>query len=483
MASLLAWLPALAVAAANDCDVAVVGGGWAGLYTAYRLAPTTPNLCLFEARHKTGGRTYSVREDQRPAAVTIFESFDRGNDESSLPTRFVGEDDLTIDIGAYRFGRDMHLPGDLIRFDLNLSTRCYQPDCGLDPEFNTTLYKIVDGDAAENAAGYETPLRLMTRDLVARGVRVEYGRELVAVEDGADDRGARLVFADGSAVEAGAVLLNLPRKAITALDAGDSPLFRYDATAARLLATCEPCPHPEGFEVEQLKVYLVYPEPWWRTELGILEGSFAATNSSPPFFGRFHDGPMLRDAAGALVGAGAIETVYTFNEKVPSITYYDAYRAAGDDPLTVSTNATLLAESHAKLLALHAADFASKGVDPATVAPPTSAVMGFWDASNKFLPTPMSSNFKAMLKTCPEETCLGGVDGHAYTMKTSNPTGGKKNLFVANNDYWFTGYQGTPCCWAEQSLKVAEHILKTHFALPKPAWLDEAYYRDQVSAL
>ena len=455
MASLLAWLPALAVAAANDCDVAVVGGGWAGLYTAYRLAPTTPNLCLFEARHKTGGRTYSVRE----------------------------EHNLTIDIGAYRFGRDMHLPGDLIRFDLNLSTRCYQPDCGLDPEFNTTLYKIVDDDAAENAAGYETPLRLITRDLVARGVRVEYGRELVAVEDGADDRGARLVFADGSAVEAGAVLLNLPRKAITALDAGDSPLFRYDATAARLLAACEPCPHPEGFEVEQLKVYLVYPEPWWRTELGILEGSFAATNSSPPFFGRFHDGPMLRDAAGALVGAGAIETVYTFNEKVPSITYYDAYRAAGDDPLTVSTNATLLAESHAKLLALHAADFASKGVDPATVAPPTSAVMGFWDASNKFLPTPMSSNFKAMLKTCPEETCLGGVDGHAYTMKTSNPTGGKKNLFVANNDYWFTGYQGTPCCWAEQSLKVAEHILKTHFALPKPAWLDEAYYRDQVSAL
>ena len=32
------------------------------------------------------------------------------------------------------------------------------------------------------------------------------------------------------------MLLNLPRKAITALDAGDSPLFRYDATAARLRA-------------------------------------------------------------------------------------------------------------------------------------------------------------------------------------------------------------------------------------------------------
>ncbi|KAH8043418.1 flavin containing amine oxidoreductase [Aureococcus anophagefferens] len=330
MASLLAWLPALAVAAANDCDVAVVGGGWAGLYTAYRLAPTTPNLCLFEARHKTGGRTYSVRE----------------------------EHNLTIDIGAYRFGRDMHLPGDLIRFDLNLSTRCYQPDRGLD-RVQHDAYKIVDGDAAENAAGYETPLRLITRDLVARGVRVEYGREL-----------------------AGAALLNLPRKAITALDAGDSPLFRYDATAAGL-APASPA-RTQGFEVEQLKVYLVYPEPWWRTELGILEGSFAATNSSPPFFGRFHDGPMLRTPLARFV---------------PSITYYDAYRAAGDDPLTVSTNATLLAESHA------AARFTPISRAPTgESSPPTPAVMGFWDASNKFLPTPMSSNFRAMLKTPPGST-------------------------------------------------------------------------------
>ncbi|KAH8053890.1 flavin containing amine oxidoreductase [Aureococcus anophagefferens] len=196
MASLLAWLPALAVAAANDCDVAVVGGGWAGLYTAYRLAPTTPNLCLFEARHKTGGRTYSVRE----------------------------EHNLTIDIGAYRFGRDMHLPGDLIRFDLNLSTRCYQPDCGLDPEFNTT------------------PTRSRAR--------------------------------------------------------------RRPASAA--------------------------------------------------------------------------------------------------------STATRIDEAE--------------------------------------------------------------------------PDGRKKNPSSRTN-YWFTGYQGTPCCWAEQSLKVAEHILKTHFALPKPAWLDGAYYRHRASAL
>ena len=66
-----------AVAALGPCDVAVVGGGWAGVYSAYRLAPTFEGtVCLFEAREKTGGRTYSVHE----------------------------EDGLTIDIGAYRFG-------------------------------------------------------------------------------------------------------------------------------------------------------------------------------------------------------------------------------------------------------------------------------------------------------------------------------------------------------------------------------------------
>ena len=444
-----------AVGALGPCDVAVVGGGWAGVYSAYRLAEFEGTVCLFEAREKTGGRTYSVEEDG-----------------------------LTIDIGAYRFGDDMHLPGDLIRSELGLATRCYQPDCGRDPEFNATLYKIVDSDAAENAAGYETPIAMMTAAIESR-VRIFYGFALASVDDGAIDGGARLVFANGAAVEAAAVILNLPRKAITALHRAkaDSPLFRFDAVAATLLADCVPCDRGEVFE--QLKVYLIYEAPWWRTTLGKLEGSFKETNSTPPFVGRFHDGPMLRDDDGGLKGSAALETVYTFNVRDPSIRYYDQFRNGTQDPLTRSADARLLAESHAKLLALLASDFEKAGVDPATVAPPTTAILGFWDeGTNAYLTPPVSSNFRAMVgDVCPVETCLGDVDAHTYTMKVSNPTAGARRIFVANNDFYWTGYQGTPCCWAEQSLKMAELILKTHFGLAKPDWLDATYYHEKISKM
>ncbi|KAH8053948.1 flavin containing amine oxidoreductase [Aureococcus anophagefferens] len=66
-------------------------------------------------------------------------------------------------------------------------------------------------------------------------------------------------------------------------------------------------------------------------------------------------------------------------------------------------------------------------------------------------------------------------------MKTSNPTGGKKNLFVANNDYWFAA-PGHARCWAEQSAKVAEPSADP-LRPPKARLARRAYYRDQVSAL
>ena len=64
--------------------------------------------------------------------------------------------DLTLDIGAYRFGKGMHLPGDLIQNVYNLSLACYEPSCTPDPEFNQVLYKIVDADG--HNAGYATPM-------------------------------------------------------------------------------------------------------------------------------------------------------------------------------------------------------------------------------------------------------------------------------------------------------------------------------------
>ena len=48
----------------TNCTEVVVGGGWGGVYYAYRrvtsgtVDPAT--LCLFEKSHRVGGRTYSV---------------------------------------------------------------------------------------------------------------------------------------------------------------------------------------------------------------------------------------------------------------------------------------------------------------------------------------------------------------------------------------------------------------------------------------
>ena len=136
-----------------------------------------------------------------------------------------------------------------------------------------------------------------------------------------------------------------------------------------------------------------------------------------------------------------------------------------------------------RLMTMHAERFRIHGVDPKSVKPPTSAIMGFWDLDNPLLTMPQSANFNTQVKQCPKETCLGDIDGHTYTLKTSDPTGGKKRIFLANNDYYFTGYQGTLCCWAEQSLKVTENILKVHFNMTKPAWLDKKYYADKIARM
>ena len=189
----------VAVAAATsgivDCRTAVVGGGWAGVYAAWRLAVDAAavdpaSLCLFEARSAVGGRTYSV----------------------DVPISALGGGQtLTIDIGAYRFGKKMHLPSDLILNVFNLSVVCYEPDCKPDGEFGEVLYRIVD-ESGRNA-GYATPVRAMLADLVAAGVRVLYDHELTGIYD--DERRDRTHL--GGAAQLGSAQRRAPRPGLRCL--------------------------------------------------------------------------------------------------------------------------------------------------------------------------------------------------------------------------------------------------------------------------
>ena len=86
---MLSLFTSLAVGAESmeTCNVAIVGGGPGGVYTAMRLANSTANLsvCVFERRERLGGRVLTIN--------------------NMGPHK-----DLNVDVGAYRFAR--HLSAD-----------------------------------------------------------------------------------------------------------------------------------------------------------------------------------------------------------------------------------------------------------------------------------------------------------------------------------------------------------------------------------
>ena len=55
------------------CDVAILGGGAAGLHTAFRLGPQMGGkVCLFEKENRLGGRIYDVPKDANTPGSPVF---------------------------------------------------------------------------------------------------------------------------------------------------------------------------------------------------------------------------------------------------------------------------------------------------------------------------------------------------------------------------------------------------------------------------
>ena len=97
----------------EHCELAVVGAGWGGVYAAWRLAVDDgsqlkpEDVCVFEASGRVGGRIMSVH---------------------NIP----GFEDMTIDVGGYRFGKNDTIVAQLIQERLKIPTICY--DFGLSPD-------------------------------------------------------------------------------------------------------------------------------------------------------------------------------------------------------------------------------------------------------------------------------------------------------------------------------------------------------------
>ena len=108
-------------------------------------------------------------------------------------------------------------------------------------------------------------------------------------------------------------------------------------------------------------------------------------------------------------------------------------------------------------MAYHAPALKAAGVDPESVGKPMTVVMGNWIEHGTYTPgigrlQPGTDKEKALVR---------------------KPAPGYE-VYVVNQDY---GYHSG---WAVGSLTMAEKVLQAEIGLPKPTWLDEAWYKTNV---
>jgi len=434
------------------CDLAVVGAGWGGVYSAWRLSIDTQtvkadNVCVFETNGRVGGRIYSIH---------------------GLP--HFG--DLALDVGGYRFIETDLLPASLVWDALKLPTGCYDWQCAGGCEGSANCYVIQD--AYGNNYGYSWPIETMLGQIEdgGAGQQVFFGKTLTNVSAAPLlPGGVVLHFSDGSKVSASTAILNMPGNAIANLGDASLPLSGATPLESRTLKSV--------YVNSMNKVYAYYDDAWWNTKLGQMEGYFYSGSerssgsenaSAAPLSGRYHDGPQKcligTDSAGEPIYSGskiaggncsgALEVYYS--RQAP---YYAKLMETPLQPLTVitetSANSVVLAEVHEALMAYHRSSLRAKGVDPSTLPLPKAVVLSNWIQDGEFTPG------------------IGGMTPSAdWSHKVARAPADGFNLYVANQDY---GYRSG---WAVGSLIMAEKILQANIGIPKPTWLAQQWYKDNI---
>lgn len=468
-----------ATALPASCDVVSIGAGWAGVYTAFRRTLLGSKVCIFEASHRVGGRTYS----HKLVAGKKKEPF-------------------TLDVGAYRFSPDMHLPGDVILKVLGLPTACYEPDCPAASKdfpapfhFNYTapLRRIVDAEGMP--AGYVTAIDGMLKIIMAAGGELFLGANLTDVQPQAN--GTQLVFGNEK-VHAKEVMLNLPRTPFLSL-----PSLRA-ATPNRTLsmAKCVKFDLPTSFFPAgsfQLgkslsKAYAFYDDAWWISKLNqsagqLPENAFMPVNTSEhiPVGIHFNDGPLRCDAERSNC-RGFLEVYYsTVNDE----DFFESLRPSTFEPLGTLTPEK---DSTGKLPRLHAAVMeATKPLFEKKNAtqpkdPPSLLVVGVWDRTGSGYTAPTKVYYSALPSTPGgsdplEKACgVAGLTEKEYRDSIMFPVPGRTDISLANNDWVAQTTETMFGDWAEESLLQAERALRVKgFARPK--WLDQDYYNRKVAGV
>lgn len=287
-----------------SCDVAVVGAGVGGAYSAWRLivagAVSGDRVCLFERSARVGGRAYSLHG--------------------------VGPGkDFTLDVGAYRWcGKvrpprkcdeaSMPMVNGVIVDALKLPTRSY--------ELGTDMLEIADhsGPGAVNA-GYSVKADRMVNISMGKGMRWLPNHELLSISPVASG-GFALHFANGVVFSATKVILNLPLLPLmSVVRASPALLALSNASAGPVLPRVLTVPHT----YHHIKLYVYYDQAWWYTlnrtagtfpgfhgDKGYPGNIFWQTDQQLPLYGRYHDGPVRCKNEAARTGCrGYLEAIYT----------------------------------------------------------------------------------------------------------------------------------------------------------------------------
>eukprot|EP00192_Tetraselmis_astigmatica_P003512 CAMPEP_0117679094 /NCGR_PEP_ID=MMETSP0804-20121206/17640_1 /TAXON_ID=1074897 /ORGANISM="Tetraselmis astigmatica, Strain CCMP880" /LENGTH=558 /DNA_ID=CAMNT_0005488511 /DNA_START=32 /DNA_END=1709 /DNA_ORIENTATION=- len=474
----------------RSCRQAVVGGGWSGVYFFFRLAAANPaeagGVCLFEGTHRLGGRTYSVRVDA----------------------------EFTLDVGAYRFSPDMHLPGDVILKVLELPTDCYELGCpspiaDFPPPmmFNYTqpLRRIVNPETGL-PGGYETAVQQLAKLAQELGAKIFLNTKLVDIK-----AAGALQSAEEIALAPDSVFLNVPRQQMVSFPsaASDVPPRTWDMLHC-VVFEVPPSLFPNATDLTGQnnttlsKAYAYYSDAWWRTKLSKLSGNFPSdtgffpmkTSSGMYFMVHWGDGPVSCSSGidGEESCHGFLEVYYSVSNE----TFFSSIPSGVNTTLGIISRSDADPASSAKLDMLHAALMEAiepvlqeSGVGKSELVLPDKLVVGVWRRPDEQHPAGEGYWYTAPTKvywssevsgTAAQACGMPGLTEEEYAASLLQPWGRDVPVFLANNDYFMQDTKYMYGDWAEDSLLQAERAL-LRFGLARPDWLDADYHKRKVVAM
>jgi hypothetical protein len=173
---------------------------------------------------------------------------------------------------------------------------------------------------------------------------------------------------------------------------------------------------------------------------------------------------------------GALLNAYVSFDDTTYNYYYDNWVTAAEKtqkkvPIFISqsdSRAGLLTATHQSLMTVHADALAAAGINPNSIAPPTSTVIGLFNSvHNPWIPS-------FMINLEDVQSGLNTPDA-AYSLNNlaAKPVPGKE-IYVASEGY------GISFGWAEGSLIMVERVLAAHFGLTKPGYVSQTYWNQQV---